>query len=500
MKKLIFSLLFVAMALMGVAQQDELITDGISFRCQIEGQDFALPCRWSDLERMGWSFSNAEDSTEMVLPTYNLLLIDKRTVCVVSPQKRKANIVFCNVSDKELTRKESMVCGISYTSEEAPIAVYDFKLPSGISAGLSAKKDVRAAYGDPRHIEMLDLYVRWQYVEPFSNNIFVVIANNETEVAPEGVVIGFGVMVSAAIGEMIEKAGFDLSDEQARELGQKRVYEQEIVSWTKELHRSATDSVKNNPIYISRIKFALAMNNYHLGNLDEAFEWMLSSAELGNMEAECGVGVMYSRGDGVEKDAVSAASWYEKAALQGQAEAMNNLGNCYKKGDGVEQSDAKAIEWWFKSAHGGFSPVYARIADLYRDGLYGVKQDYKQAIVWYQKAADSGDKIGIYNLSYMYYHGYGVKRDYHKAFEILFDADNSKYYVQQSLGDHYYYGRGVKKNIPQALTHYKNFLTLMWSEDEQTKEAYAKEIKAAKKIIDKNPKLKVVTIKNQRIK
>lgn len=490
MKKLIILLIFVAMTLSGAAQQGELITDSISFRCQIEGQDFTLPCRWSDLERMGWSFSNAEDSSEMVLPTYNLLLIDKRTVSVVSPQKRKANIIFCNVSDKELTRKESMVCGISYTSEEAPITIYDFKLPLEISAGASTKKDVRAAYGDPRRIEMLDLYMRWQYVEPFSNNIFIVIANNETEIAPEGTVIGFGVMVSAAIREMVEQAGFDLSDEQAEKLGQKRIYAQEIASWTKELHRSATDSVRNNPIYISRIKYALAMNNYHLGNLNKAFEWMLSSAELGNMEAEYGVGVMYSRGDGVEKDSRLAASWYEKAALQGQAEAMNNLGNCYDEGDAVEQSDTKAIEWWFKAAQGGFSPIYARIADFYRDGLYGVKKDYNQAFVWYQKAANAGDKIGIYNLSYMYYNGYGVKRDYHKAFEILFDADHSKYYVQQSLGDHYYYGRGVKKNISLALTHYENFLTLMQSEDAQTNKACAKEIKAAQKIIDKNSKVR----------
>lgn len=500
MKKLIFSLLFGAMALTGAAQQDELIPDDTSFRCQIEGQDITLPCRWSDLERIGWSLNIPEDSTETVLPTYDLLLLDGRYVSVLSPQKRKADILFCNVSDKELTRMQSVVFGISYTSDNAPTTVYDFKLSSGIAAGISTERDVRATYGEPGRIEISDLDTQWRYAEPFSNSLSFIMANHETEVVPEGTVIGFIATADAAVREMIEQAGFDLSDEQVNDMRKKRMYEQNIAGWTKELQLSATDSVRNNPIYISQIKYALAMNNYNLGNLDKAFEWMLPSAEAGNREAAYSIGVMYSRGDGVEQDYHAAASWYEKAALQGQAEAMNNLGNCYDEGAGVEQSDAKALEWWLQAAKNGFSPLYVQIGDFYRDGLYGVKRDYKQAIVWYEKAANSGDPIGIYNLSYMYYNGHGVKRDYHKSFEILLDADMGKYYVQQALGEHYYYGRGVEKDIQESITYFNNFLSLIWSEDAETNEACAKEIAAARKIIDKNPKFQVKIIRSRRIK
>lgn len=123
MKKIIISFLFVAMALTSAAQQGEKITDSTLFRCQIEGQDVAFPCMWSDLERMGWSFSNPEDSDEVVLPAYDILLLDGRQVSVLSPQKRKAKIMFCNVSDKELTRAQSTVFGISYTSDTAPTTI-----------------------------------------------------------------------------------------------------------------------------------------------------------------------------------------------------------------------------------------------------------------------------------------------------------------------------------------------------------------------------------------
>lgn len=309
------------------------------------------------------------------------------------------------------------------------------------------------------------------------------IANNATEVVSEGTVIGFGATTDAAIREMIEKAGFYISCEQANYIREERIYKQNIAHWTKELKLSATDSVKNNPIYISRIIYALAMNNYHLDNFNEAFGLMLQSAEAGNSQAEDGVAVMYSRGEGVEKDSHSAASWYEKAALQGQPEAMKKLGDYFYEGVGVEQSDAKAFQWWLKAAQDGFSPAYTSLAECYRDGLLGVKRNYKQAVVWYQKAAN--DSVGIYNMSYMYYNGYGVKRDYSRAFDLLFDIDTDQYYVQQSLGSHYYYGHGVKKDREKAIVHFSSFLDLIESEDINTRESCAKQIKEAQKIIKK---------------
>lgn len=485
MRKLIISLLMGAMTLIGAAQKETNVND-LLFHCQIEGQEITLPCPWSEFERLGWSFCNPEDSIEVILPTYNTLLLDRRKIAVLSPKKCKVDMSFCNVSDKELTRKEVLVYGISYTPDDTPNIIYDFKLPSGIAAGISTEVEVIDTYGYPERSEQYDLETRLNYSDPLSeDDFFIVIANGEIGDISEGKVVGFGAMANKAVERLIYDANIAISDEQAIDIGNRRMYEYNIAGWTKELQLSATDSVRNNPIYISRIKYALGMNNYHLGDFNKAFEWMLQSAMEGDSEAEYSVAVMYSRGDGVEQDYHAAASWYEKSALQGQVEAMNNLGDYYCDGVGVEQSDAKAFQWWLKAAENGFSPVYVSLAECYRDGLLGLKRDYNQAFFWYEKATNSDDPIGIYNLSYMYYNGYGVKRDYRKAFEILLDADMDQYYVQQALGEHYYYGRGVEKDVSKAAIHFNDFLDLLDYEDAETRKALSKEMKAARKIIDK---------------
>lgn len=240
------------------------------------------------------------------------------------------------------------------------------------------------------------------------------------------------------------------------------------------------------------------MNNYYLGNLNEAFEWMLQSAETDNSVAQFSLGVMYSNGEGVEQDYKSAVSWYEKAALQGELEAMNNLGNCYNNGYGVEQNLHKAFEWWLKAAEGRYEPCYTLVADIYYEGIYGVKKNYNEAAFWYETAAKTGDQTGIYNLSCMYYAGEGVKRNYDKSFELLMQSDMNQYYTQQSLGEHYYYGRGVEKDIPKAITHFTNYLNLIESEDAEIRKLSAKEMKAARKIIEKTPKVKLKQLESDK--
>lgn len=486
MKKLIISLLMGALTLTVAAQTETKVND-LSFHCQIEGQDITFPCPWSELERLGWSFSIAEEGDKMVLPTLNTILLDDRRVFVISPQKRRVEIFFCNISDKEIPRKESMVLGMIYTSFVSPVTVYDFKLPSGITGGLSTSDSLTATYGKPYNITQNALYYEWRYSKDFSEDGLVFfMATEYAKVVAEGMVIGFGATANKAVERLISEANIAISDEQARELGKKRMYEQDIVSWTKELQLSASDSVRNNPIYISRIKYALAMNNYHLGNLPEAFKWMLQSAEADDSEAAYSLGVMYGNGHGVEQDYKSAVSWYEKAALQGHREAMNNLANCYNEGHGVDENLPEAFKWWLKAAQNRYEPCYSLVAGIYYEGIYGVKKNYKEAAFWYEKAAETGEQEGIYNLSCMYYAGQGVKRNYDKSFELLMQSDESQYYTQQALGEHYYYGRGVEKDVPRAITHFKNYLNLIENEDAETRKALSKEMKAARKIIDKN--------------
>ncbi|WP_416380394.1 tetratricopeptide repeat protein [Gilliamella sp. B3482] len=53
--------------------------------------------------------------------------------------------------------------------------------------------------------------------------------------------------------------------------------------------------------------------------------------------AQYGLSRMYEEGEGVEVDKEKALFWYKKSIDNGNTEAMHNLGIMYYKGDGIEK-------------------------------------------------------------------------------------------------------------------------------------------------------------------
>eukprot|EP00729_Bicosta_minor_P032873 gene32873-biopygen29659 len=70
--------------------------------------------------------------------------------------------------------------------------------------------------------------------------------------------------------------------------------------------------------------------------------------------AQCGLGGMYDKGEGVEQDHVEAAKWYRKSAEAGYAAAQFTLGAMHAIGEGVEQNFSKALKWVQLAAVQGF--------------------------------------------------------------------------------------------------------------------------------------------------
>ena len=93
--------------------------------------------------------------------------------------------------------------------------------------------------------------------------------------------------------------------------------------------------------------------SYLKGDYDAAYEEWLPLAELGDIEAQFNLGVMYDEGAGVDKDLVAAAGWYRKAAEQGFVDAQSNLGMMYYHGQGVPCDYKKASSWFRKAASQG---------------------------------------------------------------------------------------------------------------------------------------------------
>ena len=88
----------------------------------------------------------------------------------------------------------------------------------------------------------------------------------------------------------------------------------------------------------------------------------------GNYEAQCRVGLMYYKGQGVAKDLPQARKWFEQAATLGYAPAQNNLGVMYKNREGGLQSFTKARKWFERAADKGHAHAQFNLGKMYSKG------------------------------------------------------------------------------------------------------------------------------------
>ena len=85
--------------------------------------------------------------------------------------------------------------------------------------------------------------------------------------------------------------------------------------------------------------FEVAENDIYL---KKGFDACHRSAELGLVEAQFNLGVMFEDGLGTKQNFKKAATWYHRAATSGDERAMNNLGSLYWHGKGVSRDKLKA--------------------------------------------------------------------------------------------------------------------------------------------------------------
>ena len=93
--------------------------------------------------------------------------------------------------------------------------------------------------------------------------------------------------------------------------------------------------------------------SYLKGDYQAAFEEWLPLAELGDVEAQYNLGVMYDEGTSVAQDLGKAADWYRMAAEQGFVDAQANLGMMYYQGQGVSCDHEQAAHWVQLAADSG---------------------------------------------------------------------------------------------------------------------------------------------------
>lgn len=178
-------------------------------------------------------------------------------------------------------------------------------------------------------------------------------------------------------------------------------------------------------------------------------------AKQGVAEAQNGLGVMYSNGNGVLQDFREAIKWYRLAAAQGYSFAQYNLGEMYEKGLSVPQNYVEAIKW-YRTAVEQYHPLAQyKLATLYYSGL-GVQQNYKTALELLNGAAKQGhvDSQGL--LGWMYQYGEGTPINYKEAikwYRLAVDQRDAR--AQNSLGEIYEKGLGVPQDFGEAVKWYR---------------------------------------------
>ncbi len=144
-------------------------------------------------------------------------------------------------------------------------------------------------------------------------------------------------------------------------------------------------------ILVKRVKandpmalFEMGGKCYQEGDYGEAFKYWKKTAELGDISAHYELGLMYSKGEGVEKDEKKAVYHWEKAAIGGHPAGRYNLGvDEWKKGN-LERAAKHyiiAAKLGLGKALGGVKKCYMREAVS--------KEDFAAALRGHQAAVDA---------------------------------------------------------------------------------------------------------------
>ena len=136
----------------------------------------------------------------------------------------------------------------------------------------------------------------------------------------------------------------------------------------------------------SSANYEAGLTAYDAGDYGKARHIWKPLAETGDVSAQRGMGKMYSKGQGVDRDFTAAHKWYRPAAEKGDAESQYRLAVGYAYGLGVKKDEAAAVTWLRKAATNGQKRAQKSLAKAYEDGLFGLPRDPAQAKYWYNKA------------------------------------------------------------------------------------------------------------------
>ena len=132
-------------------------------------------------------------------------------------------------------------------------------------------------------------------------------------------------------------------------------------------------------------------------------------------------------------------------------------------GDGVLMDRGRAYQLFRKAADRGHTLAITFVGLSYAKGDYGIQQNLSEANRWFESAmpalrtlAEDGNPVAQNNLGDMYYEGHAVPRDVNEAVKWYRASAEQNYpAAQNNLGYMYGSGEGVEKSYAEALKWYR---------------------------------------------
>ena len=140
---------------------------------------------------------------------------------------------------------------------------------------------------------------------------------------------------------------------------------------------------------------------YRQGNMIVAMQLLQKSSEQGYAPAQVTLAFIM---DKAEQDK-EAFRLYEAAAEQNHAGGIFGLGNMYAKGEGTEKDHIEAGRLIEQSAQLGHIPAMRAYANAQEYGQLGFSRSNSSAAMWYLKAANVGDDVAMQRLKKAYLNG-----------------------------------------------------------------------------------------------
>lgn len=110
---------------------------------------------------------------------------------------------------------------------------------------------------------------------------------------------------------------------------------------------------------------------------------LLRAGELGSVNAQRQLGVMYATGDwSGPKDLAEATHWYRLAAAKGHADSQYDLGFMLLLGEGGPKNIEEGVRWLERAGELGEWTAFRLLLDCYENGYCDVPVNAEKAALW----------------------------------------------------------------------------------------------------------------------